>query len=199
MQKLVIPQKLQLEFATVELLWRSSAVTRCTDALLLSWVKYEKQLRRLFCFLIFQHPNITRETIESVVATLADNKKLNPETFLAGIRALGVTPVPRLLDAHYLRLCPELTRIKKSRNKLMHGQITGRNISADQLEQDILILIEWISRLANAAQLAFGYDGLRRNTYISAKSIAKINVTKYPFTNVTEFRSWLSTLVRKGG
>lgn len=199
MRKLVIPEKLKIEFATVELLWRSSAETRRTDSLLLSWIKHEKQLRRLFCFLIFQHASITRETIESVIAALAENKNLNPETFLEGIRALGVTPVPQLLGAHYPRLWPELTRIKKARNKLMHGQITGKNLSSDQLEQDVLLLIDWISRLADGAQETFGYDGLRRNTYIAAKSVARINITKYPFADVAEFKRWLSTLVQKGG
>lgn len=132
MRKLLIPDKLKVEFATIESLWSSSAPTRRVDSLLLSWVKYEKQLRRLFCFLVFQHPRITQESIESVITTMAANRDLKPETFLAGIKALGVTAVPALLDKHHQRLWPEITRIKKIRNKLMHGQITGMNVTSVQ-------------------------------------------------------------------
>ncbi len=58
MRKLVIPAQLKEEFATVETVWHSTGKTRRVDALMLSWVKYEKELRRLFCFFVFQHPKI---------------------------------------------------------------------------------------------------------------------------------------------
>lgn len=58
------------------------------DALILSWVKYEKQLRRLFCFLVFEHPKITEDQIDAIISVLAENKKLSPETFMWGIEAL---------------------------------------------------------------------------------------------------------------
>jgi hypothetical protein len=60
MLKLNIPETLRVEFSTVQALWDSEAETRRVDALILSWTKYEKQLRRLFCFLVFQHPKIDR-------------------------------------------------------------------------------------------------------------------------------------------
>src|ERR1019366_4748399 len=56
MRKLVIPDALKDEFATVEVLWYSNAETKRVDSLALSWIKYEKQLRRLFTFFIYQHP-----------------------------------------------------------------------------------------------------------------------------------------------
>jgi hypothetical protein len=59
MLKLVIPPALKQEFATIDALWASGAETRRVDSLLLSWIKYEKQLRRLFCFLVYQHPKVT--------------------------------------------------------------------------------------------------------------------------------------------
>ena len=44
MRKLRIPESLKEEFETVELIWQSNAKTRRVDALLLCWIKYEKQL-----------------------------------------------------------------------------------------------------------------------------------------------------------
>src|SRR6266446_5452327 len=150
MLKLVIPARLKEEFATVEALWHSTAKTRRVDALMLSWVKYEKQLRRLFCFFIFQHPKIGADQVDDVIAVLAESRSLYPETFTVGIGELGVTTVKDLLGERYVELSREVARIKRYRNKLMHGQISGQNIKSSQLERDVLWIMDWAASLAAA-------------------------------------------------
>jgi hypothetical protein len=164
---------------------------------MLSWVKYEKQLRRLFCFLIFQHPKIGRDQIDSVIAVLAENSSLYPETFIAGIAELDVMSVEDLLGERFDELATEIARIKRYRNKLMHGQITGQNIKSAQLERDVLWIIDWAASLAAAAEREFGYDGFKRNTYRMARSTSKIVVGKYPFATVAECKVWISGLVKR--
>lgn len=44
-----------------------------------------------------------------------------PSTFIDGIAKLGVTTVPELLGARYIELAGEIDRIRKYRNKLIHG------------------------------------------------------------------------------
>jgi hypothetical protein len=195
--KLSIPEPLKEEFATVDALLRSSAKTRSVDALVLSWVKHEKQLRRLFCFLVFQHPKISEHTIHKVVTAIAENSQLYRRTFIAGIKKLGVTPVEELLSPRYMDLAREMSRIEKHRNKLIHGQITGQGLTSQQLERDVRWIVEWVGALAVAADDTFGYDGLRRNTYRRAKKVAKIAVANYPFGTPMEFEDWLSKLAKK--
>ena len=65
------------------------------------------------------------------------------------------------------------------------------NVTSAQLERDVLLLIEWISTLADAAEATFGYDGVHRNTFRAAKSVQKINIAKYPFSGVGELKGWL--------
>ena len=194
MRKLIVPEALKTEFATVEAIWDTDGETRRVDALVLSWVKYEKQLRRLFSFFVFQHPKITANTLDAVILAFADNRNLYPETFISGIKALGVTPLPKLLGNSHAQLWSEITRIKKYRNKLMHGQLTGQGIKSPQLERDVIHIINWISAVAQAADAAFGYDGLRRNTYVAAKASANLHVQNYPFSTPTELKAWLSKL-----
>ncbi len=191
MRLLLIPQALNSEFATVEALWNCAGTTRRVDALLLCWVKYEKQLRRLFSFLVYQHPNFNEKTIESVVSVIVKNRNLYPESFENCIKALGVTDVPTLIGARHASLAAEMNRIKRYRNKLMHGQITGENISSNQIEKDVLVLVNWISLLAAGAQSRFGYDGIQRNTFRAAKAASNIAVSSFPFSNSTEFKTWL--------
>jgi hypothetical protein len=198
MLKLDILAPLRQEFATVEALWQSTAETRRVDALILSWVKHEKQLRRLFCFLVYQHPKITEVNITAVVDALAKNRELYPETFIGAIKALGVEPVPALVGQRHAELAAELARIKKYRNKLIHGQVTGQSIQSHQLERDVQFLVQWVAALAAGADAAFGYNGLRRNTYRAAKAKANIAVAAFPFTTPAEFKAWLNGLPRGG-
>lgn len=198
MRSLTIPKALKTEFATVEAIWGTSGETRRVDALVLSWVKYEKQLRRLFSFFVFQHPKITASTLDAVIAAFADNRNLYPEKFIFGIKELGVTPLQKLLGSSYSQLWGEIMRIKKYRNKLVHGQLTGQGIKSPQLEQDVIHIVKWISAVAQAADAEFGYDGLRRNTYVAAKASADIHVQNYPFSNPVDFKIWLSKLTDEG-
>jgi hypothetical protein len=194
MRRLVIPEALKEEFATVEALWHSDATTRRVDALALSWIKYEKQLRRLFSFLVFQNPKIAEGQLDAVIAAFAESHNLYPETFISAIKQVGVTSIPDLLGESYARLWPEIRRIKRYRNKIMHGQNTGQGIKSATLERDVIYLVEWISLVAQAAATSFGYDGLTRNTFSAAKRSRIATVQAYPFSTPAELKSWLSKL-----
>jgi len=194
MRKLVIPEALRVEFATVESLWNSDAETRRVDALALSWIKYEKQLRRLFSFFVFQHPGLSKAQLDGVISAFAENRNLYPETFILGIKRLGAMPIPALMGDSYRRLWPEIKRIKRYRNKILHGQHTGENIKSDALERDVILLVEWISALANASIPVFGYDGLKRNTFSAAKAAPVSVKGSYPFSTPSELKDWLGTL-----
>ena len=153
-------------------------------------------MRRLFRFFVFQHPKITEEQLDAVIAAFADNDKLYPETFISAIKQLGVTPIPDLLGDSYARLWPEIERIRRYRNKIMHGQNTGKNIKSPTLERDVMYLVEWISLLAEAANRSFGYDGLKRNTFSAAKKSTRMVVQTYPFSTPSELKAWLSKVKR---
>jgi hypothetical protein len=196
MKPLAIPQALSAEFATVQAVWGCGGATRRVDALLLSWAKYEKQLRRLFCFLVFQHPKITEKTVDDMVAVLADNNRLYADTFERAIETLKVAPLAELVGDSYETLKGEMRRIKSYRNKLMHGQITGKKITALEIERDVHFLIQWISTLANGAQVKFGYDGIGRNTYRAAKANGEVAVEEFPFQSAAEFKEWLRALAK---
>lgn len=195
MKPLTLPDYLLKEFATVQAVIGSDGSTRRVDALLLTWVKYEKQLRRLFCFLVFQHPSVNETNLEEMIAAISNNRYLYPETFQMGINQLNNGTIADLVGDRHEELAAELSRIKAYRNKLMHGQITGQKIQSRALEKDVRTLVDWIAALAEGASQRFGYDGIKRNTYREAKKSSEIEVNSYPFTNPTEFKEWLRTLL----
>jgi len=129
-----------------------------------------------------------------MIAVLAANGQLSPETLIVGIQELGVKPVSELLGARWTVLSRELARIKDYRNKLMHGQMTGRGLSSDHLERDVIVMVDWIHSLGEAARSEYGYDGVGRNTYRHAKAGRMQIVQKYPFNTPEEFERWLKGL-----
>lgn len=197
MRQLTIPNALLVEFETVIAVWNSQAETRGVDALLLSWVKYEKQLRRLFCFLVFQHNRFSKEDIDNIISILVERYDLSPEVFRYSIDGLGCKSITELLGEAYVVLSGEMDHIRQVRNKLMHGQITGRKIGSPELEKYIQLVINWIAALASAAQMEFGYDCLQRNTFFHAKRMRKIAVQDFPFQTTDELRDWLLVVIKK--
>ena len=189
-----IPLRLRAEFATVVAIWDSRGTTRRVDSLLLSWVKYEKQLRRLFSYLVFQHPKISGDAIDQAVHAMADHNKLYPETFVKGIAKLGICTIPKLVGKPHAELVTEIARIKKYRNKLMHGQITGQRVSSPQIEKDVRLLVRWVGVLGDAAHAELGYDGIARNTYSRAQTTSHLNTAGYPFGSASEFKEWINRL-----
>lgn len=197
MRPLSIPDELRTEFATVQALWEGKAETRAVDALILTWVKYEKQTRRLFTYLVFQHPNWSQADRDTAQALITDNGGLFPEHCLRGIETLGGLPLPRLLLPHsdHARLWAEVRRIKIYRNKIFHGQLTGHGLSAADLCDDVQRLVEWIAALARAAQDAFGYDGIGRSTCVLAGAPGAPALSRI-FATPVEFGDWLKQLTK---
>ena len=115
-------------------------------------------------------PKINEAQIDKVLETLVKNRNLYPETFIKLIDALHVMPVNKIIGSEYKDLWSEITRIKKYRNKLIHGQNTELKIQSPQLERDVLHVIKWIATLAKGSEKVIGYDGIHRNTYRKAKS-----------------------------
>ena len=140
MEKLIVPARLKKEFRTVEALWNLDATTPYLDALILSWVKYEKQLRKLFGFLMYQHPFATDDTRKDIELAIASNKKLYPESLSREIEAIGGKPISKLVGPSHDDLSKKLKKIGKYRDKIMHGQVSGGDIKAEELRTDILTL-----------------------------------------------------------
>jgi hypothetical protein len=192
---LTIPGLLKEEFATLEAIGHSSARTRGVDAFVLVWVKYEKQLRRLFCFLVFQQLEGSTDSKDEAISAIVANRNLDDRKFIKGINCLG-PPLPEMLGDEYNRFQGEIERIRNHRNKIIHGQITGKNLTARQIERDVELLIKWVEILAKAADRHLGYDGLKKNTYRVARRVPRVAVAPL-FRDATAFKRWLQDLVER--
>jgi hypothetical protein len=185
------PARCKREFASVDILLQSNCKTKTVDALILSLAKYEKQLRKLLCFLLFQNPAITNTNFGNFNKVIINKKNLFPDNTIKAINDLQVGTVSAWVGEQFEPLTKQLNTINTRRNKLIHGQITGENLNALNLTEDISTILKWVNLLARGSKRTVGYDGLGRNTFRLAKKIQAPLERKYPFLTPQELKIWL--------
>lgn len=156
-----------LEFSTVDLLLGSDAETRAVDAFAISWMKLEKQLRRLTANLIFQHSAFEEGMSEHksrIRESILQKKSANHDRFIGAILRLSDVSVKSLVGDRYRTLKRETNTAYSFRNKILHGQQTGQSLTRRELEKYILSMREWCELLAVGADERIGYDGFARNS-----------------------------------
>jgi len=152
------------EFETVDLLENSSAETCGVDAFAISLIKTERQIRKLFTYLMFQFPAFSATDFAGFRGALADNKNVYFKGFINGIDNLYPNRVEDLIGAEYVGLLADLELARDYRNKIFHGQLTKKNLTRDDLFDFVLKIRKWCETLTTAAQAEFGYDGFARNS-----------------------------------
>lgn len=188
---LQISAQLNEEFATVAALWDTNARTRTVDCLILSWVKYEKQLRRLFTHLVCGHQTFTEDQVGDIIDEIVQHNRLYGKHFIKGLAELG-HPVSELVGNAHDGMQAKLSDIEKFRNKIFHGQITGHSLDREALEKAVATIIEWMEALATGAADAIGYDGLSSSA--AKRKGAHGHGHDLPFKTPDEFRKWFEAL-----
>ena len=180
------------EFATVEAVLASGASTKNTDALILMWVKMEKQMRKVFSFLVYQNSAFDRKDASALIDAFVANRWLGYDSFVRGFDSCYRIPLSQVIGVRYHPLFGHLARIQKYRNKILHGQHTGLKLSSSDLKKDIYLLREWMTLVADACRQEVGYDGLERNAL--RKSTKSVLPSKRPIRNIAELRKLLEEI-----
>lgn len=155
------------EFLTVDILLQSEAKTRAVDAFAISWVKVEKQLRRLTSNLVFQH-SIFRDGVDNhkdaLRNAISKKKTTNHHRFIGAIYRLSGCSVKEMVGDPYKLLKKDIDTSHGYRNKILHGLQTGQSLSRSELEEYIMSMRKWCELLADGASTRIGYDGFSSNS-----------------------------------
>lgn len=198
LEPLHVTPKLSEEFATIVLLWKSQGTaTPFLDATILSWVKYEKQLRRLFSFLVYQHPCAEHLSRKAIDAMIVGNPCLYPDGLITEIESLGGKSIANLVGQDYELCCDLIKTIKRHRGKFMHGQLTGESIRERTLQAHVRALVKWIELLAIGAEATFGYDGLERKTWDLARCRPRLERNGRQFESGQSMLQWIDCIDRE--
>lgn len=148
------------EFRPVDDILRSGHRTRGVDAFTLTYLRAERQIRKIFTHLIFQSEAFDYDNSRQLRQTLHDAPDLSYKKLADGIRQLADITVAEMVGAECERLTKVLQQAKRYRDKLFHGQLPDQYVSTEEfieIERDIRT---WCRLLAAGALKRIGYDGI---------------------------------------
>jgi hypothetical protein len=157
------------EFATIDTLLASEAETRGVDAFILALIKAERQMRKLFTYLVFQSPAFGPDHIRALRDALA-GRRVYFRDFIAAWDKLYARPLREIVGPDYDRLRAALDEAITYRNKIFHGQLTSKYLSREDLIAYVALITRWCRALAAGSQLEIGYDGFARNSFRKSNS-----------------------------
>lgn len=186
------------EFATVDLLLPSKTRTGRTDAFIISWVKVEKQIRRLFVYTVFQFECFSeaKKDKDGIRDLISANRSLYLPHFVKGFNELSPRSLKSIVGNKYQKSLGEISRIKPYRDKILHGQLTNDSLDSAKLQKEVKILQEWVSLIAEKLWDEIEYDGLS-NSFTKSQSV-KFPKLKATINNIDELREFIRTRMPSG-
>ncbi|MCY7345313.1 MAG: hypothetical protein LH614_03755 [Pyrinomonadaceae bacterium] len=185
-------KNVQREFETVDLLLKSESQTGRTDAFILSWVKVEKQIRKLFVYMVFQFLAFSPSNKNEIIKAFVPFRNLYFDNYISGFDAIYRTSFQQIVGGDYDELRPKLDEIrKKYRNKILHGQLTGHGLNAKQLSEQVEVMRKWITLIAEKLSSEIGYDGLESSAFRKFKEPTFSSSFQFQIGNVKELDTFI--------
>lgn len=179
------------EFDTIDLLLNSDAQTRAVDAFALAVIKIERQLRKIFTYLVYQAECFGCDDVSELRNTLFLNKGIYFSQTESCFNALSAIPIEEMIGKDYECLRGRIQEAIGYRNKIFHGQLTQKNLTAIDLENLIVDMRRWSEILATTADQHFGYDGIKRNSFHKAASADIHSLIKIKLTSIKDYAGLL--------
>lgn len=183
------------DFATVNLILNSNFETRGVDAFALSLIKAEKQMRRIFTYLIFQNPSFNTSHYSELRKTLAANRQIYFEGFIKGFNLISLKALSDIYGENYNNDITDLIDFAKDRNKIFHGQITVNGLTRDDLINRVNHIKQWCKNLADKIELEIGYDGFGDSFRKSTSKLELKNLDK--FNTIGKYAKFLKTELQR--
>lgn len=159
------------EFGVVDLIINSNFETKGVDAFSLAVIKSERQVRRLFTFLVFQNPIYNESDSMNLRKVLSNNTRVYFKGFIDGINLILPHSIEDLYGVEYQNDFKNISKIVEIRNKIFHGQLTQFNLSREDLFSKTEEIKKWCNNLSIIMVNEIGYDGFERNSFHKSKLI----------------------------
>ncbi|MNJ87958.1 hypothetical protein D3C87_54940 [compost metagenome] len=184
------------EFQSVDLILNSTFETRGVDAFALSLIKAERQIRKIFTFLVYQSAQINAHDISNLKRVLQENKQCYFEGFERGIDQISIKTVAEMIGERYGELRSQLEIATSYRNKIFHGQITGHSLQREDLVLLAQDIRTWCSLLSDACLSDFGFDGFLRNSFRKSEAEGH-RFIRLSFNGVDDFAIFVAQQVQR--
>jgi len=184
------------EFGVIDLIINSNFETRGVDAFSLAVIKSERQVRRLFTFLVFQNPIYNEKDSMSLRKALSNNTEVYFKGFIDGINLMLTHSIEELYGVNYQKDFKKISEIVGIRNKIFHGQVTQFFLSREGLISKTEEIKNWCNNLSNIMVNEIGYDGFERNSFHKSKLIIDLKNFEN-FDTIEKYKTFIETNMTK--
>jgi len=126
-----------------------------------------------------------------LIDKLASNRKIYFDGFIKGFDDIYPKSLKDLYGDKYDEDLKSLKEAIKIRNKIFHGQLTGRNLSREDLTNQINIIRNWCKNLADALKKEIGFDGFMRDSFQKSQAKDKFAGLKVSLKTIDEYNAFL--------
>ncbi len=188
------------EFETIELLVNSKTKTGRTDAFIIAFTKVEKQSRRIFTYLVFQYPEFNLSHYRKILDKIAEKGDLYFENFINGFDSIYPQTFESIIGSNQFKqfLSIDFPRIKKLRNKILHGQPTGKNLSASDLKSEIEVMQKWCQAVSESMMKEIGFDGLEWNSFRKNHDKDLVSTYRVKISDLNALDTFIKTNMKRG-
>jgi hypothetical protein len=190
------PDSVREEFRTVDILLASQTLTGRTDAFIVAWTKSEKQVRRIFTYLIYQYPAFSKAQVKRIFQLIASKRYLYFDSFIQGFDGLYPLTFETVVGNRYQSLRKRLLQTRQYRNKILHGQPTGQSLTAKQLRDEVDLIREWCDFVARGMSAEIEYDGFARNSFRKSRMSGFSDRYRVQITSIDELDKFIETKMR---
>ncbi len=188
------------EFETIDMLVNSKTKTGRTDAFIIAFTKVEKQSRRIFTYIVFQYPEFNLGHYRKILDVIALKGDLYFENFVKGFDGIYPRTFESIVgNALYQQfVSTDFPRIKKLRNKILHGQPTGKNLSASDLKSEIEVMQKWCQTVSESMVKEIGFDGLEWNSFRKNRDKDLVTTYRVKISDLNALDNFIKTNMKRG-
>ncbi len=180
----------ELEFKSVDLIVESECETRMVDSFALCLIKAERQIRKIFTYLIFQSSSFKDDDINTLRETLGNFRNIYFDGFIIGINKISKKSLSELYGEKYVEDLNKIKKATKYRNKIFHGQLTSDQLSRDDLLKQVENIKSWCEKIAEIADTHYGYCGFARNSFQKSEEDLSQKITN-SLTSAEEYKAFI--------
>ena len=178
------------EFEVIDYLLNSQIESRAIDSFSLSFLKIEKQIRKIFTHIIYQHKCFENSDKIKIINIISTNRNIYFKDVINGINLIYNKEIKEIYGGNFDDDFKSIINLKDYRNKIFHGQLTGKNLSRTDLEGFVTIMRKWSFQISKSFQDEINYDGFQRNSLTKSKKDFS-NLLKDKISSLEDFEKLL--------
>lgn len=150
--------------------------------------------------MVFQHPEFNLSHYQKILDVIATKGDLYFVNFIKGFDGIYPLTFESIVGSALYKqfLSTDFPRITKLRNKILHGQPTGKNLSASDLKSEIEVMQKWCQAVSESMMKEIGFDGLEWNSFRKNHDKDLVSTYRVKISDLNALDTLIKTNMKRG-